>query len=567
MTASRTLRQNVVKGRIWGFDADNGEDEEEEDVFLSRSHPQASQPPFVHTRHNNSSSSVSSTSSIDGPGSYESTPGKSAFRRRGHQDRASRVRTMVERFEDSSSGTSEDEHLSADPQDQGIEKTERRISPITPLMEDMQEIPPEACVATFRSFGDHPQAMHINASPLLDDLENNEKTVQEMLLTEGDRLSHSWGARAWEALDAASANGKEGVQITVKRALPSPPSISSQSSADSSPFSMEDGAMPGEFGESSIRSAAVLGRKSGRAARGGTGSTSSSSLRLRAEDIFARPLPTPPSQRQSPALVDLEVAGDSMHASWNRKEAERLGLVLPTARRECSVQTDEAEEATVDENVGSDVDQQKEMLREIEAKQEKLQETLALVTEYRNRLQNAERRVAELEHLEREIVIKANSFKDVGIATVVQETKHDPSESVHRPILLDTHSQTIHPLFKENSMQTDKEEKLDPPREKCDCLLEGDRRREESEHSNVGDEDRLLEEDQDLSSNEAAMRDWRDLEKWREWSSRAGAGAVRDWQNWDPLENGLSSYVLMVGVGVAAVVLRVLLRRLSGRRS
>lgn len=54
----------------------------------------------------------------------------------------------------------------------------------------------------------------------------------------------------------------------------------------------------------------------------------------------------------------------------------------------------------------------------------------------------------------------------------------------------------------------------------------------------------------------------------------AGLAGRREWGDllkpvgdWDPLENGVTSYVLMVGVGVCAVVLSTLFKRLAGRRS
>ena len=55
--------------------------------------------------------------------------------------------------------------------------------------------------------------------------------------------------------------------------------------------------------------------------------------------------------------------------------------------------------------------------------------------------------------------------------------------------------------------------------------------------------------------------------------SSRNAFDVTDWRNymkkpnWDPLDNGVPTYVLMVGVGVCVVVLSTLVKRFVGKRT
>ncbi|KAI0703843.1 hypothetical protein BC835DRAFT_1317854 [Cytidiella melzeri] len=173
LTASRNLRQNVIKGRIWGGDADLPES------------PSPSLPshPFSSALYNSSSSSIDLTDEDE-----------EGYRQR--RRRRGRVHGMVQSFERSGSFSSES---SMEPEES--QGREERGSWLKGTNVD------EAIILSPVS---EPIPLEFSSSVL----PATEEPTVAALLAESER-SGTWGARAWEELDVAPG-------VTVKRVEESP---------------------------------------------------------------------------------------------------------------------------------------------------------------------------------------------------------------------------------------------------------------------------------------------------------------------------------------------------------
>lgn len=173
--ASRNLRQNVLKGRIWGF----GEEDEKE---------MATSTPFKHSAFNSSSSSLDESF-----GSQDTTPSKSTGRVRGLVASLERTCSSDSSTSNHGSFTSEGDSMPGSWADDeaafasgseaasDVEERKTRATTVKCLVAEpaqtkiLPEIPGEV------------------ASP------DSEPSVEELLAQES--LSRSWGARAWEEAD------------------------------------------------------------------------------------------------------------------------------------------------------------------------------------------------------------------------------------------------------------------------------------------------------------------------------------------------------------------------------
>jgi len=261
LNASRNLRQNVVKGRIWGFDAG--------DELESRN-SRGRRLPFARKEYNSSSSSVDLSSSAD------VTPSKG----RGH----GRVRSMISSLERSEShGRSTSEGLGLfngtwvdeEPLTSGSDASEADnegsdssppapsrslpIPPITPPIELLEEIPGDAVVEIARP--------ELPASEC-------ELTVQELLKTKD--LERSWGAKAWEEMDMNAG-------VTVKRLV---------ADADDTPSKDR-----------------IITPNASR-----TGSAKKKVHSPQIKDLFSRPLPCPPISDVDDVLAPVMLITKADHA-------------------------------------------------------------------------------------------------------------------------------------------------------------------------------------------------------------------------------------------------------------
>lgn len=178
LIASRNLRQNVLKGRIWGADTDGP-------TSPGSASPTMPAHPFSSTLYNSSSSSLDLVSEKE-----EDDVGK-----RPRHYRNGRVRGMVESFERSGSFSSESSF------DEGVTRPDldRWLHEEGAIQDNAVQLSPT--VETNRPLPTPPPST-IADEPSIEDLLASEDQSME--------LGHSWGARAWEELDLAPG-------VTVKR--------------------------------------------------------------------------------------------------------------------------------------------------------------------------------------------------------------------------------------------------------------------------------------------------------------------------------------------------------------
>ncbi|KAI0791210.1 hypothetical protein C8Q75DRAFT_757150 [Abortiporus biennis] len=178
LIASRNLRQNVLKGRIWGQDES----------------PDASPHPFSNSMYNSSSSSIGSANTDDN----NSEPTKPVRRYRD-----GRVRGMVETFERSGSFSSES----------SCDEDELPTRPTFPKDWKSQSAENILQSGVFGPFArsPSPERRPLPEPPVFQPVrEVTEEPSIEDLLASTDRQPGTWGARAWEQMDYQPG-------VTVKR--------------------------------------------------------------------------------------------------------------------------------------------------------------------------------------------------------------------------------------------------------------------------------------------------------------------------------------------------------------
>ena len=204
LNSSRTLRRNVLKGKIWGSPVEGDPDDDH----------------FANTSNSSTSSLESLHNATDGdsPGPHYLRP----YRRR----RSGRVRGMVESFERSGSFSSDSSFSELAERNTFIAQYDTNQHPIAQSpVEDTSHFPelsapsPVPLTPAAESPSKSPSKRplpQIPVHPSLRELPAEEPTVEELLEAEDEELGSSWGARAWEEFDQ-----KPG--ITVKKLIQDAP--------------------------------------------------------------------------------------------------------------------------------------------------------------------------------------------------------------------------------------------------------------------------------------------------------------------------------------------------------
>lgn len=207
LTSSRNLRRNVLKGKIW---AATSEGDPDDDLFADTSSSSTSSLESLHS---------AADGDISGPHLIK------PYRRY----RNGRVRGMVESFERSGSFSSDSSFselaernafIAQYASNQEVVSQSPVQAPSNPLelpAPSPLPLPAPAADSPSRSPSKRPLPQ-IPVHPSLRELPVEELTVEELLEAQGEKMSSSWGARAWEEFD-----GKPG--ITVKKLIRDAPCL------------------------------------------------------------------------------------------------------------------------------------------------------------------------------------------------------------------------------------------------------------------------------------------------------------------------------------------------------
>ncbi|OCH89599.1 hypothetical protein OBBRIDRAFT_794095 [Obba rivulosa] len=454
LAASRNLRQNVIKGRIWGPETS------------PPSTPGSSPPLPVHmfasASYNSSSSSVD-LSEPEGENDADSTRRKT--RRNG------RVRGMVETFERSGSFSSEGSF---------DEMADERFSLRQWLNE---EGPADEEPLRSPSLTDRALVPPLQADK--DDVATSNEPTVEMLLAQSEvadaRVTGSWGARAWEELDLAPG-------VTVKRIV--------EDVADGVAVTPDD--------QSGIRT--VLG--SGNTKRSGPGSVG---RRGRNERRVVTAIFTPEGlDATSMVLGKLPENADSVASSADG------GF---TADHKGGAERPRSDIALVEAGLNK--------LEQILEKE--LVATRALLNAFRDRLETVEKKVAQLEEMDAERATASASGAS-HVDAIAQCSISTTAEDVSEP---STSGQGSGP-------------------EPRGGVQQGSAVAAFLTHMSAYLPETLQQSRQDSVS--AAP-----------YGSATTSGADSSEVDEPANMSDLPSYVLLVGIGVCAVVLRVVLRKVASR--
>ena len=190
LTSSRNLRRNVLKGKIWGPPPEAGPDD---DLFADMSNSSTS-----------SLESLQNATDVDNPGPHYIKPYKLY--------KHGRVRGMVESFErsgsfssDSSFGEVADRNAfiaQFDPNQDVIVQSPVEASPHLSELSTSSHLPLPAPTTEPMSRSQSKRPLpQVPVHPSLRESPMEELTVEELLKAQGEGMSSSWGARAWEELD------------------------------------------------------------------------------------------------------------------------------------------------------------------------------------------------------------------------------------------------------------------------------------------------------------------------------------------------------------------------------
>ena len=479
LSASRNLRQNVLKGRIWGI--------EDDDVL----------GPTRILPYRNAYSS--STSSIDEElESEDTTPHKA-----GGRERKGRVRGLVaslERASSSGSGfsnhgssTSEgdvvpawvDEEASFASGSEASEVEERKARAVT-----KKRIFPEVPALVTNA----PQKAQI--SPVNVTSPEEGPSVEELVASSS--LSGSWGAKAWEDVNIGE---------TVKH------------------IGIEHGSNNADDHDDIFGSVDVASRSSS----GKLSDGRKEDARKRIKDIFARPLPPRPlpSPPKSGACSPL-LPAPSTHVS--AKKTDRSTQVDSGSLVSAEIQ-DRAQDAA---DVTSAEDS------------EKLRQALSLLEQYKKQLSELEEKISLLELEQR----RENAEQARG--AIVRE---------HRSQAIETDA-----LSTLSSAPAPTGSQITESRISVAANIETASHESPASRSGLPDECGV-DSTRSLLHSSLSAEDSDESASPRPSSGPAWHGRPFDNLEWDPVENGITSYVLMVGVGVCAVVLSTILKRLAGKKS
>lgn len=458
LATSQELRQNVLKGRIWG-----------EGVSPTPSPGSTSPLPnmFTSTFY---ASNASSTSSLD-LSADEGAPAPERPRRSRH----GRVRGMVQSFERSGSFSSE-ASCDGDAEDSRAELGRWLREEGGPAV-DEQPIKSPAASPTRRPLPDpFAQQQHAAPPPV-----SEEPTIEELLAAEP---ASAWGARAWEDLES-------GPGVTVKRvngvAHPLPP-------------------LPTEEAHMTVV---------------GHGRDASSGRRKERDE-----------RRVVTAIFTPAVASGDSQPEAQQGSEQAKSQAEPF---EASVQTNGRAHP---EEVHAEAEETRRLSEELEA-------TRALVDVFRRRLEDVEAKVAELERLEGERQQRESEREQEEREREQREQAREQREQAREQRL----------AAERAAREAEAVEVLVTPGVRADLLASAGGGEEAAGPST------LLE--RTAAMIPAALHRF----ELTGTLTKPPGGAHEDDDGEPSSLSELPSYVLLVGFGVCAVVLRVVLRRVAGRNA
>ncbi|CDO75105.1 hypothetical protein BN946_scf185010.g30 [Trametes cinnabarina] len=516
LSALRNLRQNVLKGRIWGADGSP----------TSSPSPEFESPVQLFSNADLNSSSSSLSSSISG-GEEEALDGAGAAlgRSKARRYRNGRVRGMVETFERSGSFTSEG---GLDDGDMGLPDRDRlrRWARQSEHVTGQSTLPDESPSPSRRRPLPVPPTMTGSSTgPLV----HEEEPSMEALLANLGNANPVIGARAWEEMDFEPG-------VTVKR-LPSNES-DANISADRTLISS--------------KSASDLG-----SGRGSGGSNKGKSERRVVTAIFA---PINPTAAHAPVSADqpqngISSSGDVPESTPPIEEPngtlpERPLPPLPDLPGALGDPTKQEASLAVH-------NEPSELERLLEAE---IAETRALLDNFRARLEVVEQKVAELEAKEAQREMESASASAASSRT---------RPELHASVEIGVQSESA---VVDAEVQSDA---VASPLHSSDS--DPGSRHLANANVEVGNAPSGLENH--LTTTSGLQGVIPDVVRRLQSSSSAlfsssaartlGAVSRRDKDREDddqtPSVSDLPSYVLLVGLGVCAVVLQVVLRKVVGR--
>ncbi|OSC96956.1 hypothetical protein PYCCODRAFT_1448255 [Trametes coccinea BRFM310] len=529
LAALRNLRQNVLKGRIWGTDGSpttSPSPEFESPVQL-----------FSNAGFNSSSSSISSSSSVSaGEDERGEAPGAALERSKARRYRSGRVRGMVETFERSGSFSSEgglDDGEIGPADRERLRRWARQEEHTT----GQSVIPDESpSPSRRRPLPVPPTLTGSSSGPLVDD----EEPTMEALLANLGNANPVIGARAWEEMDLEPG-------VTVKR-LPS-----NESDANVS----VDRTLVGSKSASSLGSG-----------RGSGGSNKGKSERRVVTAIFA-----PASSAAAHLPVPVDSPTDILHSGADPFKSSPL---IDEATLSADLERPLPPLPDIPDTLGCPVkqeailpadDEPSRLERLLEAE---ITETRALLDTFRARLEVVEQKVAELEANEarRETEIAS---ANLGVGAVTTQT----GPELHTSVEIGVQSGSAAVLVVDAEVQSDSVASSDAPFHSSD--LEAGCGRLVDASSDVDPPSSSEEKRSTISSGLQGVIP--DVVRRLQSSSVAlfsssaaeTAGAVsrgKDEGEEDDQPSNVSdlpSYVFLVGLGVCAVVLQVVLRKVVGR--
>ncbi|KAI0363852.1 hypothetical protein BV20DRAFT_1006682 [Pilatotrama ljubarskyi] len=537
LAALRNLRQNVLKGRIWGAEGSPTSSPSPESASTNQI--------FNNALFNSSSSSVESSSSIStGEDEAADAAGAALGRSKARRYRNGRVRGMVETLERSGSFSSdgglEDGNSNAADNRANLRRWARQEGQPTGQSVVFDQSPSPS---RRRPLPIPPAFTGASTGPLVDE---EEEPTMEALLASMAKAQPATGARAWEEMDLEPG-------VTVKR-IPS-----NESDAD---ISVER-TLVGNKSVSSLGSG-----------RGSGGSSKGNPERRVVTAIFSPAAAEPPVASKVLQSGDLPVIADEALASMSvaREEAQSRPLppvpdipdVLDVPETHESAPTEEPEPS------------QLERLLEAE-----IVETRALLDTFRARLEAVEQKVAELEANEahREADVAALRLDALTKpAAVPREPEFRASveigvQSTGTSAMVDVQIQSDDPaiaaagtspvLFLSSDLASGSSGAADaracghlPSGSQEKCLSSSASASASALQAVIPDVVRRLQSSPGLFSSSAAQK------------PRAVTRRGKDKDDEDDQPSSVSdlpSYVFLVGLGVCAVVLQVVLRKVVGR--
>ncbi|KAI9001488.1 hypothetical protein BD414DRAFT_404874 [Trametes punicea] len=534
LAALRNLRQNVLKGRIWGPDGSPTSSPSPESAPTAQI--------FSNALFNSSSSSIESSSSVSaGEGDQADGPGALLGRSKARRYRNGRVRGMVETFERSGSFSSEggieDGETGAVDDRAHIRRWGRQEEQATGQSILVDESPSPS---RRRPLPIPPTFTGASSGPLVDE----EEPSMEALLANLAKSQPAIGARAWEEMDLEPG-------VTVKHV----------------PSNESDANHPTD--RTMVGSKTTSGLGSG---RGSGGSSKGKSERRVVTAIFA---PATADPRLPPELSAYDV-----HSS---EAVPQPGVKVEEATASLSIAQEQAQSRALPplpdhpDALASPVAQEpsthvqegpSQLERLLEAE---IMETRAMLDTFRARLELVEQKVAELEAKEAQRELEIES-RDAMSSVPTTSTQTGPE--LHASAEIGIQSTTVSAvLLVDAGVQSDVVPCLEVPCHTSESAPGSNVLADATSRNNMPSSS----EDKHLPPPSASQGVIPGVVRRLQFpsvlfsasASRAPGAVSRDKDGEDDDQpstvSDLPSYVFLVGLGVCAVVLQVVLRKVVGR--